>query len=85
MALKGFARKKRIILWRYPLVQTTSSACGMEAGQGASSDSRRRARRAKKLLHKAMKLRHELVPDDRRAEPDLVDDDWDGLVYYFFR
>ncbi|SPQ20325.1 4196d626-36d8-43bd-9a53-2dcfe937b147 [Thermothielavioides terrestris] len=40
---------------------------------------------ARKLLDEAMRLRHELVPDDGRPEPELVDDDWDRLVYYFFR
>ena len=41
--------------------------------------------KTKELLDKAMRLRRELVPDDGRAEPELVDDDWDRLVYYFFR
>lgn len=27
----------------------------------------------KQLLEKAMRLRHELVPDDKREEPELVD------------
>ncbi|KAI0114142.1 hypothetical protein GGR51DRAFT_546784 [Nemania sp. FL0031] len=40
---------------------------------------------ARELLKKAMELRHELKPDDRREEPELDDDDWDQLVYYFYR
>ncbi|KAK7419372.1 hypothetical protein QQX98_003324 [Neonectria punicea] len=38
-----------------------------------------------KLLEQAMKLRHELAPDDKREEPELTDQDWDDLVFYFFR
>lgn len=41
--------------------------------------------KAKELLDKAMEPRRELVPDDGRPESELVDDDWDKLVYYFFR
>ncbi|KPM45191.1 hypothetical protein AK830_g1366 [Neonectria ditissima] len=38
-----------------------------------------------KLLEKAMKLRRELAPDDKREESELGDQDWDELVFYFFR
>ncbi|KAI1129073.1 hypothetical protein F5Y10DRAFT_277026 [Nemania abortiva] len=40
---------------------------------------------ARELLGKAMGLRHELKPDDEREEPELNDDDWDQLVYYYYR
>ncbi|KAI0875968.1 P-loop containing nucleoside triphosphate hydrolase protein [Hypoxylon argillaceum] len=40
---------------------------------------------ARELLGKAMGLRHELDPDDEREEPELSDDDWDKLVYYYYR
>lgn len=37
------------------------------------------------LLDKAMQLRKELVPNDHRSEEQLVDNDFDILVYYFSR
>ncbi|KAF1850114.1 uncharacterized protein K460DRAFT_422532 [Cucurbitaria berberidis CBS 394.84] len=40
---------------------------------------------AKIFLDQAMKLRHELVPDDKREEENLKDIDWDSLVFYLFR
>ena len=40
---------------------------------------------AKKLLDRAMRLRHEIDPEDGRLEPELTDADWDNLVFYLFR
>ncbi|KAF2758785.1 hypothetical protein EJ05DRAFT_538089 [Pseudovirgaria hyperparasitica] len=37
------------------------------------------------LLEKAMEMRRELAPGDDRDEQELVDEDWDRLVYYFWR
>jgi hypothetical protein len=37
------------------------------------------------LLEQAMRIRHELVPDDDRKEEDLTDADWDSMVIYLFR
>ncbi|KAF2686728.1 hypothetical protein K458DRAFT_386686 [Lentithecium fluviatile CBS 122367] len=37
------------------------------------------------LLERAMRIRHELVPDDDRKEEDLTDADWDNIVFYLFR
>jgi hypothetical protein len=33
-------------------------------------------------LKEAMRIRHELVPNDDREEKDLVDQDWDQLTFY---
>jgi hypothetical protein len=32
-----------------------------------------------------MLLRRDLDPEDHREEPELSDDDWDKMVYYFSR
>ncbi|KAF2238369.1 nb-arc and tpr domain-containing protein [Viridothelium virens] len=37
------------------------------------------------LLARAMQLRHDLRPDDRRPVEDLTDQDWDSLVFYYHR
>lgn len=37
------------------------------------------------FLETAMRLRKELVPDDNRTEEQLLDRDFDVLVYYFSR
>jgi hypothetical protein len=36
-------------------------------------------------LEKAMRIRHELVPDDDREEKELMDQDWDKLIFYYSR
>ncbi|KAI0811534.1 hypothetical protein GGR55DRAFT_688616 [Xylaria sp. FL0064] len=40
---------------------------------------------AREVLRRAMELHHELDPNDEREEPELNDDDWDKLIYYFYR
>ncbi|KAJ8128277.1 hypothetical protein O1611_g5357 [Lasiodiplodia mahajangana] len=40
---------------------------------------------ARVLLGTAMRLHHELEPYDERGESELSDDDWDQLVYYYYR
>lgn len=40
---------------------------------------------ALEMLDRAMRLRHEIVPDDHRQEQELIDDDWDDIVQFNHR
>lgn len=37
------------------------------------------------LFQKAMKIRHELMPDDDRLAEELHDKDWTDLIYFWSR
>lgn len=37
------------------------------------------------LINRAMEIRKEVAPGDKRPEEDLVDSDWDQLVFYYSR
>lgn len=40
---------------------------------------------AKGVLNKAMRIRKTIAPDDHRPEEELVEKDWDDLLYYYSR
>jgi biotin synthase-related radical SAM superfamily protein len=45
-------------------------------GNGAEGDA---------LINRAMEIRKEVAPDDKRPEEQLTDADWNNIVFYYSR
>lgn len=86
LSIRTLLEQALIVVTDNPWLKPSAARAYWKVGRVLQSQGgRENATKALENLDRAIKLRHEIVPEDHRREQELIDEDWDDIVQFNHR